>query len=353
MKCNQLLSVVALSGLLCACGQTKSEEQTIRPVKVKEVVTMGTIEKSYSGIVAPDQFSNLAFKMSGPLVAMNVEVGDRVKRGQVVAELDPTDFRIDLEAKKASYQNAKSQVERAEKLVAKNAISTQEYESSLAAFTNAKSGYENAQNTLEETKLRAPFDGFIQSKPAENYQRVQPGERIVTLINPDKLEIAFNVPETNLPYLLSGADIYVEFDAYKGKRFKAKLKKYVEASPDGAGIPAYLSMDDPQFDVKALNIAVGFSCKVTVAPQSQAIFTNNELSVPLSAIVFDNNLNSKCVFVYNGSTGKVEQRKVSDNGVIINQEDVVVTGQVKAGDSVVIAGASYLVDGQQVKLLTE
>ncbi|MGL4852111.1 MAG: efflux RND transporter periplasmic adaptor subunit [Phocaeicola sp.] len=353
MKCNQLLSVVALLGLLCACGQTKNEEQTIRPVKVKEVIELGNIEKSYSGIVSPDQFSNLAFKMSGPLVAMNVEVGQRVKKGQVVAELDPTDFRIDLEAKKASYQNAKSQVERSEKLLAKNAISTQEYETNLAAFTNAKSAYENAQNTLEETKLRAPFDGFIQNKAVENYQRVQPGEKIVCLINPDKLEIAFNVPENNLPYILSGSDIYVEFDAYKGKRFKAKLKKYVEASPDGAGIPAYLYMDDPQFDPKTLNIAVGFSCRVTVNPSSESIFHNNEVSVPLSSIVFDNRLNSKTVFVFNTNSNTVEQRKVNDSGVILNNEDVVVAGQIKAGEKVVVAGASYLVDGQQVKLLTE
>ncbi|MGL5980450.1 MAG: efflux RND transporter periplasmic adaptor subunit [Phocaeicola sp.] len=353
MKCNQLLSVVALSGLLCACGQTEKEEQTIRPIKVREVVALGVIEKSYSGIVSPDQFSNLAFKMSGPLVAMNVEVGDRVKKGQIVAELDPTEFRLDFEAKKASYQNAKSQVERSEKLLAKNAISTQENEVNLASFTNAKSAYENAQNTLEETQLRAPFDGFIQTKAVENYQRVQPGERIVTLINPEKLEIAFNVPETNLPYLLSGSNIYVEFDAHKGKRFSAQLKKYVEASPNGAGIPAYLSINDSEFDAKKLNVAVGFSCKVIVTPKSESIFTNNEISVPLSAIVFDNKLDSKVVFVYNSSTSKVEKRKVSDNGEVLNSEDVVVTGELKIGDKVVIAGASYLVDGQQVKLLTE
>ena len=353
MKCSKLLSMAALLGLLYGCGQTKKEEQTIRPVKVQEVVALGAIEKSYSGIVSPDQFSNLAFKMSGPLIAMNVEVGQRVKKGQVVAEIDPTDFKLDLEAKRASFQNAKSQVERSEKLLTKNAISKQEYEANMAAYTNAKSAYENAQNVLEDTKLRAPFDGFIQNRFVENYQRVQPGEKVVCLINPDKLEILFNLPETNLAYLLSSPEMRVEFDAYKGKKFKAKLKKYVEASPDGIGIPAYLYMDDAEFDAKALNVAVGFSCKVTVMPNSSAIFTNNEISVPLSAMVFDNVQNSKTIFVYNAASGTVEQRKVQDTGVILNKEDVVVTGNVKAGEKVVVAGASYLVDGQQVKLLTQ
>lgn len=118
--------------------------------------------KSYSGVVSPDQFSDLAFKMSGPLVAMNVLEGQRVKKGQVVAEIDPTDYKLDYDAKRASFQKASSQMQRAEKLLAKNAISMQEFETTQASYTNAKSAFENAQNTLNDTKLRAPFDGFIQ-----------------------------------------------------------------------------------------------------------------------------------------------------------------------------------------------
>lgn len=118
--------------------------------------------KSYSGVVSPDQFSDLAFKMSGPLVAMNVLEGQRVKKGQVVAEIDPTDYKLDYDAKRASFQKAASQMQRAEKLLAKNAISMQEFETTQASYTNAKSAFEDAQNTLNDTKLRAPFDGFIQ-----------------------------------------------------------------------------------------------------------------------------------------------------------------------------------------------
>ena len=77
------------------------------------------------------------------------------------------------------------------------------------------------------------------------------------------------------------------------------------------------------------------------------------ITVPLSAVVFDNTLNSKKVFVYNPSTQKVEQRKVNDKGTIVGRNDLIVTGDVKAGEQVVSAGASYLVDGQQVKILTE
>ena len=156
-----------IAAVFCSCGQQPAQERGPRPVKLAEVTSLSRIEKSYSGVVSPDQFSDLAFKMSGPLVAMNVLEGQRVKKGQVVAEIDPTDYKLDYDAKRASFQKASSQMQRAEKLLAKNAISMQEFETTQASYTNAKSAFENAQNTLNDTKLRAPFDGFIQKKYVE------------------------------------------------------------------------------------------------------------------------------------------------------------------------------------------
>ena len=351
MKGKNLSIMAMIAAVFCSCGQQPAQERGPRPVKLAEVTSLSRIEKSYSGVVSPDQFSDLAFKMSGPLVAMNVLEGQRVKKGQVVAEIDPTDYKLDYDAKRASFQKAASQMQRAEKLLAKNAISMQEFETTQASYTNAKSAFEDAQNTLNDTKLRAPFDGFIQKKYVENYQRVQPGQGVVCLINPAKLQVEFTIPETNISYVTSPSTIYVEFDAYKGKLFQAKVKEYVEASPDGAGVPVFLYIDDPEFDLKKYKVSVGFSCRVIANIENDVV--KEGITVPLSAVVFDNTLNSKKVFVYNPSTQKVEQRKVNDKGTIVGRNDLIVTGDVKAGEQVVSAGASYLVDGQQVKILTE
>ena len=309
-----------IAAVFCSCGQQPAQERGPRPVKLAEVTSLSRIEKSYSGVVSPDQFSDLAFKMSGPLVAMNVLEGQRVQKGQVVAEIDPTDYKLDYDAKRASFQKASSQMQRAEKLLAKNAISMQEFETTQASYTNAKSAFENAQNTLNDTKLRAPFDGFIQKKYVENYQRVQPGQGVVCLINPAKLQVEFTIPETNISYVTSPSTIYVEFDAYKGKLFQAKVKEYVEASPDGAGVPVFLYIDDPEFDLKKYKVSVGFSCRVIVNIENDVV--KEGITVPLSAVVFDNNLNSKIVFIYNPSTQKVELRKVSDDTLVGSAPDI-------------------------------
>ena len=349
---NYLFSLgIATAFLVCSCKGEKEKEEFIRPVKLVEAAPLDIIEKSYPAVVSADQFSNLAFKMSGPLVAMNIEEGQRVKKGTVVAELDETDYRLDLDAKKASFQNALSQMNRAEKLLTKNAISIQEYEMSKTAYTNAKSAYECAKITLRDTKLRAPFDGFIQKKYVENYQRVQPGQEVVCLINPTKLQVQFTIPETNIMYFNNPNTIFVEFDTYKGKLFKATVKEYVEASPDGSGVPVFLNIDDPEFNVNNYKVSVGFSCRVVVKIENNTQISG--VGVPLSAIVFDNNTNSKVVYVYNEQDQQVRMCKVEDKGAIVGRDEVIVEGQLKQGDRVVCAGAHMLVDGQKVKVLTE
>lgn len=337
-------------GTLVSCSQPPIKEQGPRPVKVTEVTSLNVIEKSFSGVVSSDQFSDLAFKMSGPLISLQVDEGQTVKAGQVVAELDPQDFKWEYEAKKASFLTAKAQLERAKRLLDKQAISKQEYESTEAACSNAEAAFNYAENMLNQTKLRAPFDGFIQKKYVENYQKVQAGQGIVCLINPNKLLVQFTMPETNRGYFNMPYQLFVEFDNYKGKLFKAQVKNMVEASPDGSGLPIFLEIDDPAFKLDQYKVSVGFSCRIVLHIENDH-FEKETVVIPLSAIVAESQNNNKYVFVYNPTTQTVEKREIKDQG-LIGKEQVVVTGGIKAGEQVITAGATRLTDGQQVKLLT-
>lgn len=344
---NLLTAGVAL---LAGCQQQAPQENGPRPVKLATVQSLDVIEKNFSGIVSPDQFSDLAFKMSGPLISLNVAEGQKVRTGQVVAEIDPQDFKWEFEAKKASFLTAEAQLQRSEKLLAKQAISKQENETVKASYANAKAAFEYAQNTLEQTKLRAPFDGFIQKKYVENYQKVQPGQAIVCLINPNKLQIQFTMPETNLAIFSLPYTIYTEFDTYKGKQFRTRVKEYVEASPDGSGVPVFLYIDDPSFNLDTYKIAVGFSCTVLVKVQTGQEAEGKAVTVPLTSIVADEGSDALYVFVF--KNGQVEKCPVAEAG-LQGKENVIVTGGLEAGQQVVIAGATRLVDKQTVKVLTD
>ena len=277
---GKLIPVFVLAALM-SCSQPPVKEQGPRPVKLAEVTSLNLVEKSFSGVVSPDQFSDLAFKMSGPLISLKVDEGQKVRTGQVVAEIDPQDFKWEYEAKKASFQTAEAQLQRAKKLLSKQAISKQEYETTEASYSNAKAAFEYAQNQLEQTKLRAPFDGFIQKKYVENYQKVQAGQGIVCLINPNKLQIQYTM-------------LHIE----------------------------------------------------------SASFNEGAVLAPLSAIVASEENNDKFVFVYNAQSQKVERRQIEESG-LVGKDNVIITKGLKAGDQVVSAGATRLVEGQQVKVLTD
>ncbi len=336
--------------LMVSCGTQPREEAVIRPVKVEPILELGSIEKSFSGVVIPDQYSDLAFKVGGPLIELNVVEGQNVKKGDVIARIDPFDYNLKYEAAKASFITVKSQLERAEKLIAKNAISRQDYESTQANFENANAQFENAKDLLESTKLKAPFSGFILTKYVENYQKVQQGTPIVSLIDPTLLEVKFVMPETNMELFLDQPNIYVEFENYKDVQFKAEVKEYIQASPDGSGFPVFLKITDSRFNLKDYNISVGFTCKITFDYQNEKL--TNFYKVPLSAIVTVTDSDVKHVFIYNKEAGTVNLRSVKDSGVA-GRDNVIISQGVKAGELVVVAGCHRLVNGQKVKVLTK
>lgn len=347
MKLNYVVFVIA-AFLSVSCGGKKNGYQDItRPVRVVKVESLGSIQKMYTGVVEAEEYSKLAFKVSGPLIEMNVDAGQKVKKGTVVAAIDPLDYRLKYEANKAAYITASSQLERNKNLLSMQAISKQEYEIAEANYIQAKSAYETSQNTLGDTKLVAPFSGFVEQKFVENYQKVQTGEPVIKLVNPDKLEIGFILPETSVELTRIPLKVSVEFDTYKGLWFSAKVKEFVDASPDGSGIPVKLVIDDERFQRDKHNIYPGFSCKVSLQMENSAA---NSYIVPLSAVFRDLNTEETSVWLYDAATGKVNRQKVITDQLFGNDR-VMISDGLKSEDVIVVAGVNYITDGQQVNVL--
>lgn len=355
VKINKILMKLRLVIIssLCAiigisCHSKKEDYQNIvRPVRVVKVETLGAMQKMYTGVVGAEEYSKLAFKLSGPLVEMNVDAGQKVKKGTVIAAVDPLDYKLQFEANKAAYLTSKSQMERNKKLLSMQAISRQDYEIAEANYVKAQSAYETSQNTLQDTKLRAPFDGFVEEKYVENYQKVQPGESIIKLVNPDKLEVSFILPETNVRLTREKMQVAVEFDTYKEKWFKARVKEFVDASPDGSGIPVRLAIMDSTFNRDRYNIYPGFSCKVILSIDN----TSGEgYTVPLSAVFKDMKTDETSVWLYEETNSTVKRQKVVTEQ-LFGTDNVQITAGLKADDVIVVAGVNYITDGQKVAVV--
>lgn len=138
---------------------------------------------------------------------------------------------------------------------------------------------------MRDTKLTAPFDGSIEKRLVENYQRVNSGEGIVQLVNTQNLRIKFTIPDAYL-YLLRAKDprFLVEFDTFKGHVFKARLEEYLDISTEGTGIPVSITIDDPSFDRDLYAVKPGFTCSIRFTADVGPLVQDSWTIIPLSAV---------------------------------------------------------------------
>lgn len=291
----------------------------------------------------------LAFRVSGQVINLPVVEGQRVKKGQLIAAIDPRDISLQYAADKAAYETAAAQVERNKRLLGRQAISVQEYEISVANYQKAKSAYELSSNNMRDTKLTAPFDGSIEKRLVENYQRVNSGEGIVQLVNTQKLRIKFTVPDDYL-YLLRAKDVTfkVVFDTYPDTVFNAKLEEYLDISTAGTGIPVTITIEDPAFNRSLYDVKPGFTCKIKLASDVAPFLEEKLVNIPLSAI-FGESENQR-TYVWVVKDNKVSKREVTVYSPTGEANALISTG-VQPGETIVIAGVHQLVEGQTVKVI--
>ena len=319
--------MLAVAVLLAGCGQ-KKETSVIpaRPVKTTIVESRSIIRKDFSGIVEAVEYVKLAFRVSGQIINLPV---------------------IEGAATKSAYETAAAQVERNKRLLSRQAISVQEYEISLANYQKAKSEYELSVNNMRDTKLTAPFDGSIEKRLVENYQRVNSGEGIVQLVNTHNLRIKFTIPDAYL-YLLRTKDprFLVEFDTFKGHVFQAKLEEYLDISTDGTGIPVSITIDDPSFDRDLYAVKPGFTCSIRFTADVGPLVQDSWTIIPLSAVFGESE--GKKMYVWVVEDNKVHKREVTVNAPT-GEAQVLISKGLKPEEKIVIAGVYQLVEGENVK----
>lgn len=331
--------------LACGCGGPQPQPAAdVRPVKIVTASDAGVLDKDFAGMATPDDAVTLAFRLAGQLLDVPVSQGERVRRGALLAELDPRDVELQVSADRSAFEHARSQSQRMQRLLAHEAVSRQEAEAAETRFTQARSTYENSLEQLRNTRLTAPFDGVVESTFVDNFERVAAGQSILRLVNPVTTTVKFTLPERSLP-ALSAPDtrFAVEFDNYRGVRFDARLKSYASTSSDASGFPVSLTLEG--LDTARYRISPGMSCTVTMRiadPVAGAV------SLPVSAI-FAPAEGGTYVWVVD-DRGRVARREVV-LGELSGSDRVVVDRGVEAGERIVTAGVYQLREGDRVRIL--
>lgn len=181
---------------LCACSRTPQEQTSFPSVKVVHAEVMeAPSSRCYTFISQPYHLSELSFRVGGPVHAFDVQQGQFFRKGQLIAAIDERDFVIQKQRTEALYRQAEVDYARISSLYAKDNISGMNYEQAKANYERTKADYEAAVNAWEDSRLYAPFDGYVQQAHIERYQDVKPSVPVVTFIDLSRIKVEAYVPE--------------------------------------------------------------------------------------------------------------------------------------------------------------
>ncbi|MGB5445394.1 MAG: efflux RND transporter periplasmic adaptor subunit [Psychromonas sp.] len=334
--------LAAMTAFISACTPAKSTPQntTIKPVKLYQVP--GISAAGYDAFLAEvdaGERSQLSFQVPGVINKLQVRDGQRVKKDQLLAILDPSDYQLAVDARQAQYDLAKTRYLRNQQLHSKKLISTDTLDQSETAFKAADANLKEAKTELSYTRLKAPFDGVVSITFVKAHQFVAAKTPILNIINNDQLDITFSIP---VPYVetmgvntLQKKKFAVVFDLYNAMMVPAQFKEIsTQADPETNSYTTTVTILRPN----GINILTGMTGQVLTANTLKG----NPLQLPDESWI-DKQADKGKVWRYNQQSNTVKAVEVQ-----LNESGAIISGLVE-GDLIVTAGAKDLTEGQTVR----
>ena len=355
MKTIKVIFLILFSTLLLySCGSEEEViEEIIRPVKVMEVASVFDYQlKDFPGVTQETQESQISFRVGGPIIKFPVVEGQKVRKGQLLAQIDPRDFEIELMAMEAKYLQTKETKERFEVLYEKDAVSKNELDIRVAYYFKAKSNYENAQNALSDTKLRAQFSGFVDKKFSDVFDQVSARQPILTMVDISVIEIKYYIPENIAVQFKNFTTATIKFEVYPDVEFSATLKD-IGKKAESAGFPVTLYLDYENLKGTEYLFGPGMSCIVNMKFQGKQVKKESKVVyVPYQSIITTGEEKLPSVWVVDKNSMTVSKRSIKTTKMFIRDYVEVVEG-LNSGETIVTAGVSQLQENQKIKFVAE
>lgn len=336
---------------LGACSRGEAPTQALRPVIVMSVgqASQG-VPKVFPGEVRARYEVDLAFRVGGKILSREVKLGDAVRKGQVLARLDPADLALvsqaaaaQLTAAEAELALARAEYERAQKLVAQNFLSASvldtrrsQFEAASAKLEQARASRATAQNQLGYATLMADRDGVVTALPVEAGQVVAAGQLVVRLADPAMREVLVWIPESRVQGLKLGRAAIVRTDVAPARTYHGKLRE-LAASADATTrtYAARIAVEDAD-----ATLGLGSSAGAGFIDEIDA----RGIELPLAAVVRDGTDRARVWIVNNDK--RVESRTV----VVASWGDRTarIASGLVPGERVVTVGAHALGPGDRV-----
>lgn len=341
--------------MLVGCDKAAIEPRTVvAPVSVTEVrMAESAPQLTFPAVAAAADKSSLSFRVQGEVSFIAVRPGDQVKKGQLLARLDPTDYKLEVDDAQAKFNVADSQYRRSAKLVKQGFLPQSQFDELKAERRIAKARLDYAKLNLTFTELKAPFSGVVSRVPVEQFENVQVGQLVMNLHLADQVDIIIQAPDmiysqstaVEVQESQPGATILLE----DGTEYKANLKEFTtEPDPDLGSFLVTLTMPMPTDRF----ILDGMAVEVKADAQKLKVYRRGEPVIPLEAIFNEDGddlaMDNKFVWIVNDDN-TVSKRKVVTDKVV--PEGVRLLEGLEAGEHIVVEGANRLREGQSVTIV--
>lgn len=328
-----------------SCQHKNAAPERISIVKLCEVAQYGDERTvSFPGKVKAAAEVNLAFRISGPIAKINVQEGQFVRKGAVLAEMDARDYAIQFSATEAEYKQIKAEAERIIDLYEKESVPANDYDKAVYGLQQISAKYQAHKNALEDTKLTAPFDGYIQKRYFDRDETISAGMPVFSIISVGMPEVEINIPASEFIRRDRFDAFSCRFDIYPDRVFPLELIAVNQKANMNQLYTVRLKMTG---GADAPSPTPGMSTMVEILLKQE---TGELTTIPISALFERDGVSS--VWVYDENNGAVHARAIVLSE-ILSEGTLVVSEGLKTGEKVVAAGVHTLSDGEKVRLLPE
>jgi multidrug efflux system membrane fusion protein len=344
---------------LTACAEKTEIVEAVRSIKTITVSKQATERIiKFAGSVAAVDSSGLSFQVRGQVISVEVDIGDRVTEGQVLAVLDPERYELDMEASTAELRKArdnlsksKAEYERQQRIFEEGAGAQRNVEVSEYRFKAARSAVDYQVATLDQSKrnlrkttLLAPYEGTIAWRSVQPNEEVAVGQEILKINASGKMEVQLAVPETSIDRVHIDDLATVTFSTLPEAPANGRISYIGSAAVKANAFPVKVLLLDPNENVKP-----GMTAEANLITKVE----NQQpgYMIPLQALLPTSEAHRGYAFVYDPATSTVKKTAVRSRGMA--DKEVVVFEGLAAGDIVAVAGVSFLADEMKVKLIKQ
>ena len=343
--------VMGLLAMLIVCGCNEKKQRAVLPVKVK-TITVGTTTvggfQTYSGTIEEQSGSALSFAGMGTVKSINVAEGQFVHQGQLIATIDASTSNSSMNMAQATTAQAEDALKQAEdayqrmKMLHDNGslpeIQWIEMETKLnqarSMVKQAKAAEQIARKGVHDTRLFAPFSGYISQKSVEVGANVAPGVPVVKLVRIGQVKVKISVPEEEIAAFHKGQTLHVKVAALGNRVFESRVTECgVSADPLSRSYEVKGTMANPRHE-----LLPGMVCEVSASLPSTRLAVNPDsarafIALPANIVQIDADNQP---FVWTVVGGKAHKAPVTTGENI--GDNVLIASGLKQGDKVIVEG---------------